>query len=288
MAKSNTSKTAAKSTKNVKSTQRPMAVSVELSSEDAAIASLLAELSGEPADEITLATETDVEILDVRAGEITAADVAAAIASAEATDEMIAAAAPNLADGTVSGEESDVVVEAAAAPAEEKPKKERTPRVHYSNKADRIAARLGDKLSEYTVLTVQDVEGALDDDALALKMAETMTLIRGMSQKKQNRAGFLMEFVSGKASKLNEVMSRTLSVLHKDGVLTTGKDGNLLTNLLARPYSPAAARAMGGNTVAVFEDLKLIVADGKGSYRANPESLLLAKANALLGLSTAA
>jgi hypothetical protein len=270
--------------------QRPMTTAVALTgdSEDVAIASLLAELGGDPlpADEILVEKPVDEVVGDIRAGEVvvSADDLSAALASAEATSDMLASATAEVADGSVTGDASDVVAEGEVA----KPKKERVPRVSYANKADRIAARLGDKLAEYTVLTVNDATHAIDDAALQAKMAETMTLIRGMSQKKQNRAGFLMEFVSGKSAKLNEVMARTLKVLAEKGTLTTGKDGNLLANLLARPYSPAAARAMGTNTVAVLEDLKLIVADGKGTYRANPESLLLAKANALLGIGTAA
>jgi hypothetical protein len=293
MAKSTTktqaaAKTPARKTSATKlHSQRPMTTAAVVDNEDAAISSLLAELDGKPmgADEVMLETGAD-DVGDVRAGEVTGEDLSAALANVEATEQMVASATVEVADGTVTGDASDVVAEATPE-GTDKPKKERVARVSYANKADRIAARLGDKLAEYTVLTVNDAAGAIDDAALAAKMTETMTLIRGMSQKKQNRAGFLMEFVSGKTAKLTEVMSRTLNVLHKDGVLTTGKEGNLLANLLARPYSAAAARAMGTNTVSVLEDLKLIVADGKGTYRANPDSLLLAKANALLGISTA-
>lgn len=296
MAKSTTSKTPAARNVNkpakTSAQRRPMGMAVAIDplvdGEDAAIASLLAELSGEPpaaaaSDEILIEAVQDLG--DIREGEVSAEDLGAAIASAEATDEMVALAAPEVGDGTVTGDVSDVVAEESP---ESKVKKERAPRVHYANKADRIAARLGDKLAEYTVLTVEDAAGAIDDAALAIKMAETMTMIRGMSKKKQNRAGFLMEFVSGKSAKLNEVMQRAFKVLAETGTITTGKDGNLLANLLARPYSPAAARAMGANTVSVLEDLKLIIPDGKGAYRANSESLLLAKANALLGIGTTA
>lgn len=211
-------------------------------------------------------------------------DLAAAVAGAESVEAMIAAATPEtIAAGEApTGDASDV----PAATTEAKPEKVRVPRKHYTNKAERIKDRLGDSLGEYTVLTLDDAAAALDEDALKAKMDDTMSLIAGMSKKKQNRAGFLLEFVSGKKATLNNVMAIALKKLSEDGALTTGKEGNYLTALLAVPYSPAAARAMGGNTVAVLEDLKLIVPDGKGKYVANPESLLLAKVNEMLGLAT--
>lgn len=277
--------------------------------EDTAMSELLAMLTdptGVSSDEVietTTPSDTDVEIaaLISAAPEITPVepaaplvvsdeDIASALAGAESVEAMIHAATPQLADGSVTGDASDVVTAAtmpdatdAAAEVEAKPKKVAVPRKHYSNKADRIIDRLGDALPEFTVLTLDDATEALDEEGVKAKMDETMALIRGFSQKKQNRAGFLMEFVSGKKATLNAVMERAVRLLAKDGFLTTGKDGNYLTDLLTT-YTPAAARAMGSNTVAVLHDLKLISEDGKGRYLANDESLLLAKVNELLAI----
>jgi len=82
------------------------------------------------------------------------------------------------------------------------------------------------------------------------------------------------------------VLERVLKVLDRDGYLQTGAEGNVIKDLLARPYSMASARAMGGNTIGVYADLKLIVPDGKGRFIANPDSLLLAKARSLLAVAS--
>jgi hypothetical protein len=39
---------------------------------------------------------------------------------------------------------------------------------------------------------------------------------------------------------------------------------------------------MGGNTISMFADLKVILAEGKGRFVANPDSLLLAKVKSML------
>src|SRR5690606_27785248 len=109
-----------------------------------------------------------------------------------------------------------------------------------------------------------------------------------MNKKEQNRASNFVEWLSGKKSRLNNVLERVLKVLERDGVLTTGNEGNVIKDLLARPYSLGSARAMGGNTIGMFADLKVIVADGKGKFVPNPDSLLLMKAKSLLAAPAAA
>lgn len=202
-------------------------------------------------------------------------------ARAEATELVIAAATPDTVDdgSAPTGDSSDAV---AAAPAEDAaPKKERVPRKHYSDKVERLKDRMGASLGDYMVLTTAD---ALVDDEAALKvtMDATLQIIRDMNSKEKNRASGFIEFLSGKKAKLNNVLERVLGVLERDGFLQTGNDGNVFKNLLERPYSPASARAMGGNTVSMFADLKVILAEGKGRFVANPDSLLLAKAKSML------
>jgi hypothetical protein len=244
-----------------------------------ALDELMAALESVPADEVQVEThdDHDAEAID------------AAVSGAEAIEASIkAATVDEHDDGSAptepTGEDAAIAADATEAP---KGKKKGTgaKRVHYSDKTQRIIDRLGDKASEFTVLTLADAE--LDEDAIKLVMAETFDTIRKMNKKQQARAGLLMDFVSGKSTRLNEVATRTLKLLHSSGAVSMGKDGNLLKDLLAKPYSPGAARAMGGNTVGMFEDLKLVVKDGV-NYRVNPESLLLAKTNSLLGLKAAA
>jgi hypothetical protein len=186
------------------------------------------------------------------------------------------------------GEEAAAAVAAAngATPAAA-PAKARTPRVHYANKTDRIKARLGANLGNYLVLEIADAD--LEGDALKAKQDETLAVIDAMSVKVKNRASLLLDFLSGKTGKPNEILKRALDVLAADGKITTGDNGNLHKNLIAKPYSPSAARAMGRNTVTVMEKTKMIVAGAnKGEFLPNPSSLFLAMANEMTGLSAAA
>lgn len=171
---------------------------------------------------------------------------------------------------------------AAATEKTETEKKARTPalpRKHYTDKAERLKDRVGDELATVSMLTP-------DDAAMppAEGIERTLEIIKGMNKKEQNRASNLVEFVTGKGKSLNGVLERLIRLLHKDGYLQTGEKGNVMADLLSRPYSPASARAMGANTVAVFADLYLLKADTKGKYVANPESVLLAICKEKLGL----
>jgi hypothetical protein len=191
------------------------------------------------------------------------------------------ASAEELADASTAlpAPAQDPSAAAAAAPA-----KARTPRVHYVNKTDRIKARLGANLGNYLVLEIADAD--LEGDALKAKQDETLAVIDAMSVKVKNRASLLLDFLSGKTGKPNEILKRALDVLAADGKITTGDNGNLHKNLLAKPYSVSAARAMGRNTVTVMEKTKMIVAGAnKGEFLPNPSSLFLAMANEMTGLS---
>jgi hypothetical protein len=152
--------------------------------------------------------------------------------------------------------------------------------VHYSDKVERLQARMGEQLGEYTVLTTADA--LVDEAQLAAVVDRTLEIMRAMNSKEKNRASNFIEWLSGKKAKLNNVLERVLIVLDRDGFVSTGNEGNVFKDLLARPYSPASARAMGGNTVGMFTDLKVIMADGKGRFVANPDSLLLMKAQSML------
>ena len=207
--------------------------------------------------------------------ELSEADLEAAVTRAEATDLMIAQATDEgMVEGAApTGESSDAV---AAEPV--KVKRERK---HYADKVDRLKDRVGASLSEYTVLTTADA--MVDESELGAVMERTLEIIRAMNSKEKNRASNFIEFLSGKKAKLNNVLERVLRVLDRDGFIQTGAEGNVIKDLIARPYSIASARAMGGNTIGMYADLKVILADGKGRFVANPDSLLLAKARSLLG-----
>ena len=173
------------------------------------------------------------------------------------------------------------------AGGEDKPAKvPRAPRKHYTNKFDRLVDRVGSEtLAEYSMLTTADAAAAsVDADAMKTSVARTMDIIKAMNQKEQNRASNFMEFVTGKRKNLNTVLERVLRVAERDGFVTTGNEGNVFKDLLSRPYSPASARAMGGNTIAMFKDLLVLipVAGNKGRYVLNDQSVLYSVAKSLL------
>lgn len=171
---------------------------------------------------------------------------------------------------------------AAARAAAKAARPPATPRKLYTSKTERIVDKLGAELGSYTVLTLSDA--ALTGDALAAKQKETLEILGSAGLKVQNRMTMLLEYVSGKSSNLNEVIKRAITLLKKDGFIKTGEKGNLHLDLLTKPYSSAAARAMGGNTVAALRLFSVIKKTEEGTYVANPESLLLMKLNAMLGL----
>jgi hypothetical protein len=82
---------------------------------------------------------------------------------------------------------------------------------------------------------------------------------------------------------LNEVMRRAFVEMAKDGCLTSGKNGNLHATLLAKPYSGPTAASQGNQIFMLFPALKIAIKE-KGKLIPNPDSLLLAKVNSLLGL----
>lgn len=173
-------------------------------------------------------------------------------------------------------------VEGAEGEAEPKPKKEVTPRKHYASKVERITDKLGASLGEYTVLTVKDA--MLTGEELAARQSETLDIVKNAGVKVQNRMTMMLEYCAGKSNSLNEVITRAFKILHAEGFISVGEKGNFHQNLLSKPYSDRAARAMGGNTLAAMRDFAVIQKNSEGKYVANPESLILVKINSLLGL----
>lgn len=241
--------------------------------------------------EIEAATPSADEQHEARAEELHLEEVKAGGPVEEAEDPK----AKKAADKAAKKAEQDAARAAAAAKrktereekaakraAEKAAKPAPVPRKHYASKVERVTDKLGEHLGDYTVLTLSDA--ALTGDELKAKQQETLDVLKVAGVKVQNRMTLLLEFVAGKQSKLNEVIQRAFTLLHKDGHLTVGEKGNFHQNLLAKPYSAAAARAMGNNTLAAMRDFKVIAKDAEGKYVANPESLILMKVNGMLGL----
>lgn len=87
-----------------------------------------------------------------------------------------------------------------------------------------------------------------------------------------------------RGGELNEVLKRTLTLLHKDGKVTSGDKGNLQTNLLAKPYSIGTARSQANQMFMALPALQIVIKD-KGNMVPNPDSALLMAINAKLGLA---
>lgn len=227
------------------------------------------ELEIEAADPGAEPTETVETVEDSKAKK--AADKAAKKAEQDAARAAVAAK-----------RKAEREEKAAKRAAEKVEKPAPVPRKHYASKVERVTDKLGEHLGDYTVLTLSDA--SLTGDELKAKQAETLEVLKGAGVKVQNRMTMLLEFVAGKSSKLNEVIERAFKLLKADGYITVGEKGNFHQNLLSKPYSAAAARAMGNNTLAAMRDFKVIAKDAEGKYVANPESLILMKINGMLGL----
>lgn len=236
----------------------------------------------------TLGLMDEEEIIEPK---ITDDMLAAAVSSVEAVELMMETAtidvAPEGAAPTGTGcdivkkvkKEKVAKVKTVKVTAEGEAK-EKTPRIVYADKVERLKGKLGTGLSEYSVLTLADA--GVSEEEIAAKMQETMEIIKAMNVKEQNWAVKFIEFMAGKKAQMSEVTATVLRVLNKDGFITTGNEGNVFKALLAKPYSAGAARAMGGNNIGMLRDLKVITQDGKGKFVANPESLLLMKASTML------
>lgn len=174
-------------------------------------------------------------------------------------------------------------VKAAKAPKEPKPAAEpkapKEPRVFFGkDKVRRLSTTVA---PDFLVLTTADA--MLEGEALTAAQEATKELIGKMGDKVKNRATNLIEAVAGRG-KLNNISTTALNVLARDGFIQTGDKGNFHAALLAKPYSPAAARAMGNNTVHAFRLLQVVVGE-KGRYVANPDSVYLSILAGQMGLT---
>ncbi len=204
-----------------------------------------------------------------------------------------APAAPAKAQGKGKGSKTPKTQPAVAKEAQEQPKpeaandeaekpeaekKERQARIFFAKKTDRIMHKLGDKLAEYTLLELP--EGDLTDEVIEAEKKATLAMIDKLGVKPQQRATFIIEFVAGKSATLNAVIAEAFKLLHTEGKVEMGNDGNLWKALSAR-YSAGSARAMGGNTLIAMKALKVLNEDGK---TLNPKSLIYPAVIERLGL----
>lgn len=233
--------------------------------------------------EAAVAAVEETPAAPVEAASVPEADLEAALTSIEIQEATQAAYAEAGADESGSEADKPKTDEAAGAePADKtaKPKKEKVRHGPPLTKSQKVAAKLGERASEFLLLEINDA--TLDETALKMRQEEVLAEIDGLAKKVAEKATMLFGWLKN-GGKLNEVMLRTFSVLIKDGEITSGVKGNLQTDLLAKPYSPGTAASQANQMFMLLPALKVTKKE-KGRMVANPDSLILAKAKAELGL----
>lgn len=173
-------------------------------------------------------------------------------------------------------------------PAEEKkPKRATSPstyRTTYQNskRSAVLLDRLGGDTSEI-VLEFDDVE--LPEEELKAKQEKFLGLLNAQPtlttngetvQKKVAEKVVILFTMFKNNGKWNEVMYRTFKLLLTDGYISSGKDSNLVKDLLAKPYSIGTARAQAGQMMQMLPLLKIAKEEG-GRLVPNENSTILAR-----------
>jgi len=185
---------------------------------------------------------------------------------------------------------ADADAEVTAAPKKEKkakapkePKEPKAPRItSITHKpGDRLVALLGDKSHLHFFMS----DSAEANEVRVNSFVDAMNTRDAIADKVKDKAIMLFTWLKSEkgADSLNEVMKRAFEVLKKDGELTSGKNGNLQSNLLAKPYSPGTAASQANQMFMLFPLLGITQRE-KGKMVANPDSTVLTVVNARLGL----
>lgn len=156
------------------------------------------------------------------------------------------------------------------------------PRMTFAKKSEKIAHKLGDKARDYLVLDIKDAD--LTDEQLAAQQAEILARVDELAVKVGEKAVMLFGFLRN-GGKLNEIMRRTFTVLLRDGHLTSGAKGNLVTNFEQKPYSMGTALSQANQMFSLFPMLKICTGKAVGGrMEMNPDSTILQKMKEELGL----
>jgi len=303
----------AKTTKNTrKSAQFNMQATADLetaaTAEDAMLAGMIDEIVEDDAPVIAINDEALEAALSEMGIEAAAADefddlelesaIEAAVSDLEKVEAVQALYEEQGKDAAVeslfeSAADKPLTTPEDAADAVKKAEKEPkayVPRYTNASASKVLQHRLGDKWAEFLVLEVED--GMLSPEALAEKQSELLKMLdarpgtseQGGTQKKVAEKIVMLFGWMSKGGTLNEVMRRTFEVLIRDGEITSGEKGNLQQNLLAKPYSIGTTRAQAGQMMSMLPMLKIVTKADKGRLVANPNSIVLMKVKAELGL----
>jgi hypothetical protein len=219
-----------------------------------------------------------VTVLDDSSEEL----LASAIEAVETEEEMEQVYAEQVVEvvekpTVVAGSLEDEMKEAEeeAAPVEAAPKKERPKKV--GTRYDRIVLNAGADFIDLTTLT-PDWAGKAE----AEHKEDFAKIIEDMAEYVGDKAVNLMSFLRT-GSGLNEVTRRGFEVFLRDEQLVGGDRGNIVTNLLSKPYSLGTARSQSNQLLQLFTDLEIGKRTARGVVVANPESIILERVKKLMG-----
>jgi len=176
----------------------------------------------------------------------------------------------------VTGEVEAKIEEKVEAKIEEKPTKTKT-KVAVS-KSDKILTRLGSDALDYITLT-PDWATKSDQDATNDFAA---IIDNDMAKYVGDKAINLFSFLKTGGG-LNIVTSRAFDVIFKDGMLVGGKDGNIVQNLMLKPYSFKTASSQGNQMLQLFTLLEIGKRTARGTVVLNDDSTIVERVKDILG-----
>lgn len=136
--------------------------------------------------------------------------------------------------------------------------------------------------TKYLLLEMADQK--LDTAKQEAKRTEVLALIAANPQQKvREKCDRLFDWMQN-GGKLNNVIVRTIRVLMGDGYLVFGVNGNLHQDFL-KEYSVETVNAQASQMSSMLPMLKIARKDINGRFGPNPDSLLLMKLSAELGLT---
>jgi hypothetical protein len=149
---------------------------------------------------------------------------------------------------------------------------------------DRLVAMLGADYKDFLVFYKSD-----DTIAAETRVESFVTAMNdreAIADKVKDKAVMLLTWLkAGKdVSELNEVLRRAFTVLFRDGELTSGKAGNLQTDLLSKPYSPGTSASQANQMFMLFPILGITQRE-KGRMVVNPDSTIAEAMKIKLGVA---
>jgi hypothetical protein len=215
----------------------------------------------------------------------------AALAGAEQSSTIKAlyeeadSAAPEVSAGDTPKTDSEATppVEPVKAKKAKAPKvvKAPVPTFHSHSKSGVLLHKLG---GVRDVLNTEVGDFSLDPADQLVKQDALLAVLDGDAAKKVGEKAIML--LTGKAA-TQEVLKRTFTVLARDGFLSSGDKGNLVVDLLAKPYSIGTARSQSNQMFALLPMLNIATKASKGVFVPNANSTVLANTLAVLGLTLA-